>query len=89
MYLTAAELAQLTGYQPNQFARMRRWLKDHGWPYEDPGAGGCPRVWREYHDQRMSGTAPARATVAANDASTTPNRARLQALQNGRKKKIG
>lgn len=86
-YLTADELSHLTGYKANQFARMRRWLTDHGWPFESP-RGGCPQVWRTYHDQRMSGTAPAPASVtSSNDAAFTPNRARLEALQNARKKK--
>ena len=86
-YLTADQLAALTGYKPNQFARMRRWLTERGWPFEDPGRGGCPRVLRQYHDQRLSGTAPARATPASNEGSFAPNLARLEALQHARKKK--
>lgn len=30
MFLTAAELSQLTGYHPNQRARICKWLGDHG-----------------------------------------------------------
>lgn len=86
-FLSADELAALTGYRPNQFARMRKWLAIRKWPFEDPGPGGCPRVWRAYHDQRMSGTLP--APVASNDCAFQPNRARLKALQDGRKKKNG
>lgn len=33
MFLTADELQQLTGYQPQQRARTRRWLEQNGIPY--------------------------------------------------------
>lgn len=33
MFLTAEELAQLTGYRPCQRARTCRWLDDHGIAY--------------------------------------------------------
>lgn len=87
LYLTADELAELTGYQPNQFARMRSWLQARKWPFEDPGRSGCPRVLRVYHDQRLSGTLPAPSSSASNDSAYAPNRARLEAFLNGRKKK--
>jgi hypothetical protein len=86
-YLTANELAALTGYQANQFARMRRWLEAGKWPFVEPGPSGCPRVLRAYHDQRLSGAAVA-APRASNDAAfNQPNAARLQALQQHRGRK--
>lgn len=33
MFLTPEELSQLTGYQPQQRARTRRWLEQNGIPY--------------------------------------------------------
>lgn len=57
-YLTADELADLIGCEPNSFACMRRYLERHGWPFE-PNLRGFPRVSRAYHDARLSGTAAA------------------------------
>lgn len=84
-YLTAHELAELLSCQPNQFAVMARRLRAGGWPF-DQVKGCLPKVLRAYHDQRLSGRAEV-ATVAANATEFTPNRAALQALQNGRKHK--
>lgn len=53
-YLTAQELAEMIGCEPNSFACMRRYLKKHGWPYE-PNLRGFPQVSRAYHDARMAG----------------------------------
>lgn len=33
MFLSPPELQQLTGYAPNQRARIRRWLDEHGIAY--------------------------------------------------------
>lgn len=85
-YLSAAELAELTGYQPNQFERMRAWLESRHWPFEQPRKGTCPRVLRAYHDRRLSGELQA-PPAASNAPLYTPNRAALEAFQHGRKKK--
>lgn len=84
-YLTAPELAELLDCRPNQFALMARRLKAGGWPFEQV-KGCCPKVLRAYHDQRMRGLTQV-AAVAVNAPTFTPNRAALQALQNGRKHK--
>ncbi len=80
LYLTTEHLADLTGYQPNQFALMARWLKASGWPFELSRAG-CPRVLVAYHDERMRGLAAAAAqTAEAAQAQHTPNFAALKGL---------
>jgi hypothetical protein len=55
-YLTANELADMIGCEPNSYACMRRWLKRHDWPFET-NLRGFPKVSRAYHDARMSGLA--------------------------------
>lgn len=85
LYLTAPELAELCDCKANQFAIMERRLRAGGWPYVRHG-DGCPKVLRSYHDQRMRGQVPT-AEAASNAPSYTPNRAALEALQNGRKNK--
>lgn len=84
-YLTAPELSELLDCKPNQFAVMARRLSARGWPFEQ-FRGGCPKVLRAYHDQRLQGIAQA-VPVASNAPQFSPNRAALQALQNGRKHK--
>lgn len=84
-YLTAAELAELTGYQPNQFERMRAWLDSRNWPFVQARRGACPKVLRAYHDKRLSGELGPTAT-ASNAAAYTPNRAALEAMNHGRQK---
>lgn len=57
--LSAAELSQLTGYEPNQTTRMVRWLEARGWIFEKPTRrGDIPKVDREYYRAKMSGQAP-------------------------------
>jgi hypothetical protein len=87
MYLTAPELAALTGYRDNQFALMARWLRANGWPFE-VARGGCPRVLRAYHDQRLSGQLPPAPAAARPDAATEPNFEALRALRRDRKTPI-
>lgn len=64
LYLTAQELAELTGYAANQHARMSAWLMRHRWPFER-ARGGLPRVLRAYHDERLCGRAGAPAPAAS------------------------
>ncbi|MGL4576343.1 MAG: DUF4224 domain-containing protein [Burkholderiaceae bacterium] len=79
MYLLADQLAALTGYKANQFAHMRNWLTQRGWPFETSSAG-MPVVLKAYHDARLSSTAgPAQAQAQA------PNRAALETLHARRK----
>ena len=87
MYLTAPELAALTGYRDNQFALMARWLAGHGWPFE-VARGGCPRVLRAYHDQRLSGQLPPAPPAALPPSATEPNTQALLALRRVRKTPI-
>ncbi len=51
-YLSASELAELIGCNPNQRSIMARWLDANGWKWER-GRNGLPRVARAYHDKRM------------------------------------
>lgn len=53
--LTAAELAELTGYRSP--AWQAKWLNAHGWKFEQGRDG--PKVLRAYRDQRMGVTAGA------------------------------
>lgn len=54
MYLSANELADLIGCEPNSYACMRRYLTRYHWPFEQ-NLRGFPRVARAYHDARMAG----------------------------------
>jgi hypothetical protein len=65
-YLSADELADLIGCEPNSFACMRRYLDRNGWPFEQ-NLRGFPRVSRAYHDARMTGqlASPSQAPLAA------------------------
>jgi hypothetical protein len=54
MYLSADELADLIGCEPNSYACMRRYLVKYNWPFEQ-NLRGFPRVARAYHDARMAG----------------------------------
>lgn len=83
LYLSAMELAELLDCKPNQFALMAKRLTAGGWPFNQI-KGGCPKVLRAYHDQRMSGQVQ-NAPSASNAAQFTPNRAALEALQHARK----
>lgn len=67
LYLTAPQLAELTGYSVNQYACMRRWLERNRWPYAQDRAG-LPKVLRAYHDSRMQGQALALAPFEAANA---------------------
>lgn len=58
MYLTRAELRELTGYQMT--SAIRRWLDRNNWPYAVGGVDGWPRVLRSYHDDRLAGIAAAK-----------------------------
>lgn len=51
-YLTASELADLTGCKPNQRCRMTVWLVKNKWRFESD-ASGAPKVARAYHDRKM------------------------------------
>ena len=82
-YLSAQELAELCDCQPNQFALMARRLRQGQWPFEQ-FKGGCPKVLRVYHDQRLQGLAHV-ALPASNASEFTPNRAALKALQESRR----
>ncbi|HVL77617.1 MAG TPA: DUF4224 domain-containing protein [Noviherbaspirillum sp.] len=63
-YLSAQELADMIGCEPNSYACMRRYLQRNGWPFE-PNLRGFPKVSRAYHDARMAGqTAEQAAPVA-------------------------
>lgn len=55
MYLTAAQLSELTDLRPNQRAAIRRWLTARGWVFTT-SATGFPQVLTEYHNARMMGT---------------------------------
>lgn len=50
MFLTAAELAELTGYR--RPSAQLRWLREHRWRFE-VNAVGHPRVARAYFERRM------------------------------------
>ena len=55
MYLTNQQLADLIDCNPTSYKCMKRWLDRNGWPYA-VGITGAPKVTREYHDRRLSGT---------------------------------
>ena len=87
LYMSAPELAELTGFKVNQYACMSRWLKRHQWPFEQD-RHGLPRVLRAYHDQRLLGQgAPATLLTAANADAFTPRFDALKGLHHGRKTK--
>lgn len=50
MFLTAADLEELTGYR--RPSAQARWLRDHRWRFEK-NAAGHPRVARAYFERRM------------------------------------
>jgi len=52
LFLTAAELVELTGYRRQH--EQRRWLIAHRWRFEQ-NAAGAPRVARAYLERRMVG----------------------------------
>jgi hypothetical protein len=79
LYLTAPELAELTGYSVNQYACMRRWLERHRWPFAQD-RHGLPRVLRAYHDERMRGRAGAPGS-AASAPGPAPSGPRFEALK--------
>ena len=51
-YLTASELAELTGCKSNQRCRMTAWLIKNKWRFEIDSSG-VPKVARVYHDRKM------------------------------------
>ena len=55
MFLTAAELADLTGYQ--RHADQRKWLASRGWVFEI-AATGRPIVSNAYALSRLGGSEP-------------------------------
>jgi hypothetical protein len=57
-YLTASELADLIGCEPNSYACMCRWLSRNEYPYVK-NVRGFPKVLRAYHEARMHGQSPA------------------------------
>jgi len=68
-YLSAQELSELVGCQPNRYTCMRRWLTRNRWPFEI-SINGFPIVSRKYHDARMSGQLP---VAAESKARSEPN----------------
>ena len=70
MFLTSAELAELTGYKLP--AHQRRWLTAHGWSYAT-NANGRPVVSRSHAEARLAG-----AGVADQAPAWAPN---LEALR--------
>ncbi len=66
MFLTAAELRDLTGYQIAGW--QIRWLRAHGWRFEI-SATGRPVVSRAHAEERMSGSQPAGGAVRLNIAA--------------------
>lgn len=65
-YLSAHELSDMIGCEPNSYACMCRWLKRNAWPYET-NLRGFPRVSRAYHDARLSGASAQVVAEAANE----------------------
>jgi len=53
MFLTDAELFDLTGYRRN--ADRCRWLDKHGWTYERNAITGRPVVSRNFAESKLSG----------------------------------
>ncbi|MDE2470454.1 MAG: DUF4224 domain-containing protein [Bradyrhizobium sp.] len=51
LLLTAAEMAELTGY--TRHADQRKWLQSKGWAFE-VARTGRPMVARSYFDARMN-----------------------------------
>lgn len=72
MFLTAAELVTLTGYQ--RHADQRRWLTERAWVFET-AANGRPVVTRSYAESRLG--APA-GQVAPQAPAWTPNIASIR-----------
>jgi hypothetical protein len=64
MYLTAAQLSELTDLKPNQRAAIRRWLIKNNWVFT-VSATGFPQVLTRYHDGRMMGEIGASQAKAA------------------------
>jgi hypothetical protein len=54
MFLSDAELEQLTGYARPRWQKV--WLRDHGYPHETDSQGR-PRVLREFVQRRLGGEA--------------------------------
>lgn len=69
MFLTAEELAELTGYILPAY--QRRWLTAHAYPHE-VAASGRPVVARSYVDGRLGGK-------VAVPPKSSPNLAALKA----------
>ena len=69
MFLTATELAELTGYKLPAY--QRRWLLARGWPHE-VSAGGKPVVAREFASKALGVT-------MASPQKAVPNLAALKA----------
>lgn len=55
LFLTADEVAELTGYKRPY--DQRRWLGARGWPHE-LDANCRPKVSRAYAERRLAGEAP-------------------------------
>lgn len=60
MFLTDAELTELTGYK--RPADQRRWLTEHAWIFEISRTGR-PRVLSSYVENKMSGIETKRQPV--------------------------
>ncbi|VVE12003.1 hypothetical protein PCA20602_02682 [Pandoraea capi] len=60
-YLSAHELADLIGCQPNQRSRMMRWLDDHRWRYV-VDSHGLPKVARAYRNKKLGITEDSAST---------------------------
>jgi len=66
MFLTADELAELTGYRLHAY--QRRWLAAHGWKFE-VAATGRPVVLRAHAESRLLDSHAAPAPWAPNLAA--------------------
>ena len=62
MFLSDAELLELTGYQ--RHADQRRWLSSRGWLFEESRTGR-PVIGRSYAEQRTGALLPPQAQKRA------------------------
>ena len=62
MFLTPAELAELTDYQEGQWSRQIKWLDRHGYPFE-LSVAGRPKVLKAYVEERLGMKSPTAAKL--------------------------
>lgn len=75
MFLTAAELCELTGYV--YCSRQIEWLRQHNWKFEVT-AQNRPKVARGYFDLRLGASKD--ATVSVSEGLAITARPNFQAL---------